>query len=397
MTTLRRAAALGVLVSAVALLAACGGSEDGSGQGGGDTGEASAPSGEPLRLGVLAGLTGGSNTIGVPYVNGAKLAASEINAEGGIDGRPVELVVADNETQPVAGVQAALKLVNSDNVKALLCSCFSTIFFPIMEAVGNRDVVLTNNGASTPQIRDLPADNFVTTMPTDDVLGAELARWAYGLGYERAALLTVNDPYGTAFRDVVGEAYREAGGEIVADVVVDGGLPDYRPELRRIANAGEDLLVLMGTYTADARLQFRQLTQLGWSGPAFKLYPSATELNKDPEANGRFYGLESTWVDDEAGREWQQRYRDEYGEDPNVWAALGYDAAQLNARVLADAGDAPADERRDAIREAAEDYEGPTGSLEFDDDFIRVNPSLAFYKLVDGEYVRVDESGEPVE
>ena len=277
------------------------------------------PTAGTMKLGVLVGLTGSSNIIGVPYANGAKLAAHEINQRGGINGQKVSLDFADNETQPVAGVQAALKLVSSDHVDTLICSCYSTIFFPLAEALKSQDIAITNDASSTPEVRTLPGfhyhDHSHGRRPR---IGA--SKFAYGLGFHKAAMLTVNDQYGSAFRSVVSSAYKKLGGSLLVDIVADGGLPDYRPEMKRIVDTGANAL-LMGTYTADARLQFRQLKQLGWNGVAFKLYPSGTALNKDPEANGHFFGLESTWLSGARNQAWQARYKKEYGDDPSIWAA----------------------------------------------------------------------------
>lgn len=346
----------------------------------------------PIVIGIVAGLTGGSSTIGVPYVKGAQLSAQTINRRGGINGRKIELRIADNETQAVAGVQAALKLVNADKVHSLICSCFTVVFFPIAEALARSNIVITNNASSTPVVRTLPG-HIVTSIPTDDVLGSELATWAYNLRFRRAAMLSVNDPYGSAFRDVVSKQYKKLGGQIPVDVVVDGGLPDYRPELRRIVDSGAKVL-LMGTYTADARLQFRQLTQMGWRGIAFKLYPSATQLNLDPETHGRFFGLESTFVDSPAGKAWQARYKARWNEDPIIWSAVGYDAVWLNALGLANAANRnPATIKR-AMVNGARTYLGPTGRIQFDRTFVRVKPSLAYYTIVRGQYVRVNAKGK---
>lgn len=350
---------------------------------------------KPIVIGVVAGLTGGSNTVGVPYVEAAKLATEEINAKGGINGRRVQLVIQDNETNPVAGVQAALKLVDADRVEILLCSCFTVIMFPVAQALANKNIVAINNGASTPVVRTLPG-NLVTTMPTDDILGAELARFASTLGFRRAALLTVSDPYGSSFREIVGKTYRELGGQIVIDVVAEGGLADYRPEMQRIVNSGAKAL-LMGTYTGDARLQFRQLTELGWKDIAFKLYPSVTRFHEDPETDKRIFGLEPTWLaNDPKGKDWRDRMRRATGKDPDYWAAVGYDATWLGALGVGNAKDSSAKSIREAIRTASATYSGPTGLVKLDDSFVRVNPSLAHFKLINKVWVRVDLHGRPL-
>jgi branched-chain amino acid transport system substrate-binding protein len=353
-----------------------------------------ATSGEPIKLGVLAGLTGDSSAIGVPYVNGVKLAVEELNGDGGVDGRKVELKISDNKTEPVAGVQAGTKLVRTGDIDSLLCSCYSTVFFPLMNALAKQNVVVTNDGSTTPEVRNLPG-TIITTLPTDDVLGVALAKFAYALGHKEASLISVNDPYGQAFTKVVKAAYQEAGGKLDEEIMVEGGLPNYRPEVSRIAKAGADAL-LMGSYTDDARLQFKQLTEAGWHGVAFKLYPTGNRLNEDRESSNRFYGVEGTWLAAENG-EWAERYKAKFGEDPTIWAAIGYDAAMLNARGVAGASSDSAQDVRASMVKAAESYEGPTGKLKFDDSFVRIDAPLAYYVVRDGKYVEIDEHGKDVD
>ncbi len=378
----------GLVAAAMVTVAACGGDDSSSSDSG------AAASGKPIKIGVLSGITGEAATIGVPYVNGAKMAAEELAAKGGVDGRKVELVVADNKTEPVAGVQAGLKLVKSDKVDALVCSCFSTIFFPLTKALAQDNILLTNDASSTPEVRKQPG-TFITTIPTDDVLGKALADYALNLGVKKAAMLTVNDPYGLAFRPAVLGAYKEGGGEIVTDITVASGLPSYAPEMQRIINSNPDG-ILAGTYTDDLRLQWKQLIAAGYKGKLFKLYPSSTPLNKDEGSEGRMFGLEGTWTDDQANKDWQQKYKDKYGEDPSYWSAVGYDAVMLNAQGVAASKSDKAEDIRNAVVEAAKTYRGPTGELKFDDTFVRVDSPLAHYEVKGGEYARVDENGQPL-
>jgi branched-chain amino acid transport system substrate-binding protein len=371
-------------------LAACGGDDDEADNGGNTGGGSGEASTEPIRLGFSVMVTGDGSTIGVPFLNGAETAVAEINADGGIDGRQVELVVEDNETRPQAGVEVALKLIESDNVDALICSCFSTLMFPISDAIAQLDTVVFNNGSSTPEVRTLEG-NIVTPFPLDDVLGRELAQFAWDEGHTQAALVTVNDPYGVGYREEVGNAYRELGGEIVVDIVTEPGLPDYRPEMRRVVEAGAEA-ILLGTAQSDARLQFNQLVGLGWDGGAFKLYPTATELDQDPEAVGHYFGIESTWLEEES-QDFITAYGEQTGgEEPDYWAALGYDNIQLAARAVAAAED-PSDPESvlAALTEVSGEYTGPTGAFEFDEDFVRSNPELVRYALEEDGFVVVDE------
>ena len=286
-----------------------------------------------------------------------------------------------------------MKLVRTGDIDTLLCSCYSTIFFPLMNGLAKQDIAVTNDASSTPEVRELPG-TIITTLPTDDVLGKALGEFAYGLGYKEASVISVNDPYGQAFTPVVSGAYEDAGGKILEEIMVEGGLPNYRPEVSRIAKAGADAL-LMGSYTDDARLQFKQLTEAGWDGVAFKLYPTGNRLSEDKESHNRFYGLEGTWLAAE-NKEWRDRYEAKFGEEPTIWGAIGYDAAMLNALGVAAAKSDSAEDIRASMVTAAEDYEGPTGRLQFDDAFVRVDAPLAYYVVRDGEYVQIDENGKDV-
>jgi branched-chain amino acid transport system substrate-binding protein len=349
----------------------------------------------PIVLGVLAGLTGGMSTISVPYVDAAKFAADEINQKGGINGRKVTLVIQDNESQAVAGVQAALKLVDVDKVNVLLCSCWSIIIFPLSDALANKNMVVINGGSTTPEVRKRPG-YLVSPIGTDDILGGELAKFVYGLGFHRAAILTVNDPYGTAFQQVVRENFRKLGGEISTELVVDSNLSDYRADLKHVVDAKSDA-VFVGTFANDLRLQFRQLTELGWKGMAFNLYPTATDLTKDPGADGHVIGTEPTWLEnDPAGKAWAARFRQATGKEPSFWHAVGYDATWLGALGVGNAKDSSAQSIREAIRNFSTTYSGPTGPMKFDSEFVRANPNLAFLKLMNGKYVRVDKQGKPL-
>jgi branched-chain amino acid transport system substrate-binding protein len=360
------------------------------------SGGGAAKPGQEIKIGVEAGLTGASNQIGVPYVNGAKLAAEDLNKDSDtvLDGGSVKLVTADTETEAVPAVQAALKLVNVDKVDALICSCYTLMMLPMSDALKDRDTVIISDATSSPVIRDMPG-NILSTIGTDDVLGGIMAEWAYGLGHEKAALVYGNDTYGTTFRDAVTKAYEDAGGEIAIDLKVDLELSDYGPEMKRVVDSGAKA-VLMGTYTDDARLQFRQLQQLGWDGELFKLYPSATELDDDPKANDHLFGVDLAHNTGERAKAFSERYEQQFGEEPSVWAAIGYDAAYLSALGVVNAPSDSADDVEQTIRDQAATYDGVTGTIEFDEDGVRVNPDVGFFKQMDGKLATVDEAGKPV-
>src|SRR5690348_6437412 len=111
-----RIAALAVVVVLAVGAAACGNSESG-GSG-------------PIKIGVIANITGPDTLNGRDSVRGITLAAEQINAAGGIDGRKLKLIIEDSEYKPASGVNAARKLIDVDHVTALISNAGSSVVVP---------------------------------------------------------------------------------------------------------------------------------------------------------------------------------------------------------------------------------------------------------------------------
>jgi ABC-type branched-subunit amino acid transport system substrate-binding protein len=292
-----------------------------------------------------------------------------LEAQGGVGGREVELIVEDSESRTQGAIDGAAKLIDVDDVDVLVSSVSD--FLAVAEFAQDRDVFVVNGGASNPLIRDVPGV-AVSMVSLDDIVAQNLAQWAYDQGYRRAAVLVDNVPYGLGVQQYVSEGFEALGGEIVESIAVESGQPDYRPEMQRIADSDPDVL-FTSTFADDAKLQFRQLTSLGVEVPWYTLYPTVSGLDDYEPAFGRFFGLDIGWQEEEAA-DWNERYAAMFGEPASVpWPALGYDTLQLAALAVAGAsGDTPTD-LRDAFLAAAETYVGPSGPLEFDADFTRIN------------------------
>jgi len=360
-----RARAAALLATVALLAAACNGPDGGGGGangggGGGDTG--------PIVIGLVGSLTGPESFFAAPNATGIEMAAEELAAEG-LDGREVELITEDSESRPQGAIDAASKLINVDNVDVLISTVSD--FNVVAEFAESEGVFLINGGASNPLIRDLPGVH-VSMVSLDDTVAQNLATWAYDEGYRSAAVLVGDDPYGLGVQEFVNQGFEDVGGEIVISQAVPYGKPDYRPEMQRIADADPDV-IFSATFADDAKLQFRQLGELGEDAPWFELYPTVLGLDGYEPAFGRLYGLDIGWQSEESA-DWKARYAEMFEEEPSVpWPALGYDTFMLSAMAVADAESDDPEAQREAFLAAAASYEGPSGQLEFDDDYTRIN------------------------
>jgi branched-chain amino acid transport system substrate-binding protein len=363
------------LMLCVVLVAACGESEPAASGG--------ASEGDQVVIGAITGLTGDEAAFGVPWSQGAELASKELEGKG------FRIAVQDSQSTPTQAVTAAKKLVEVDGAKVLICGCYSGTFFPVQAYAASKGVLVVNAGSSSPKIRTLNG-SVVSLLALDDTVAEGLAAWAYELGHRRGAFVVGNDPYSVGMKDGVTAAFQNQGGEIVENAIVKPGQPDYRPELQKLAAANPDV-IFSTSFSNDAKLQFKQGLELGIDAPWFELYPTVSGLEEFADAHGRLFGLEIGWLEESAG-EWRARFADEFDSEPTTpWPALAYDASRLTADAIAAAPDADEQGLVDAFVKATETYEGPSGTVELDDDLTRVNQPLQRLKLVEpGEFVPGD-------
>ncbi len=323
----------------------------------------------PVRLGVAISL----QEEGVrPSRNAAELAAKEINAAGGIGGRPLELILRDDFANSDSAVAAANALYGSD-VAAVVGSSYSTMTLaaaPVYNG-GRRPLVQLSPSASSPLVSGA-GDYTFRLCPSDLAYGAALARFASDRGLVRAAVIYVNDAYGRGVRETFAAEYSRLGGEIVELDPFLASSPDVSNYLARIAkekraqtivlaaNQSEGLRVL--TQVRAARLSLPTLSGDGMAG-AERTNPALAEGIY--VASGYISGNTSA-VNQKFVAAYQKMYPD--AGPPDQGAAASYDAVNLLARVVGEVGTG-----RTAIRNAlarigtaSAAYDGVMGRVAFD-------------------------------
>ena len=238
---------LAVAVAGLALgLAACGGDDDD----GGGPGETQLD----LTIGDSLPLSGDLADFGPPGDKAAKIALDEINnaiESAGVD-HSVNLVTEDNETNPQAAVQAARKMISSDNASCIAGAWASADTIPTFESATSREGVLQISPASTSdEITGLndPDGLMNRTAPPDSFQGPTLADYMeQELGGAEGTTVNVgarNDAYGTGLADTFGAAWQDKGGEIGEEVIYDPEQPSYDSEAGQITSGNPDAFVII--------------------------------------------------------------------------------------------------------------------------------------------------------
>jgi ABC-type branched-subunit amino acid transport system substrate-binding protein len=237
--------AAGAGLTLVLGLAACGGGDDNGGAGG--TGKID------LTIGDSIPLTGDLADFGPPGQKASDLAVSVINQanqQAGVD-NTVKVVHEDNETSPQAAVQAARKLVDSDNASCITGAWASSDTIPTAQSVSIPDGVLQISPASTSdEITSLDDDGLLNrTAPPDSFQGPTLANtMADAMGGAQGKTVNIgarNDSYGTGLAGTFGDAWKELGGTVGQQVIYDPEQPSYDSEAAQITSGNPDAIVII--------------------------------------------------------------------------------------------------------------------------------------------------------
>jgi len=216
----------------------------------------------PVKIGFYAPLTGPAAEDGQSALNGAKVAITTINAAGGVLGRQVELVVYDDAFSPDEAANVTRRLIEQDDVVAVVSGSYSFTTragAPIAQQSG---VPFVAAYAVHPSITEV--GNYIFRMGTlatvQGAAGAELV--ANRLGLKRAAVLIVDNDFGTSLADAFIEQYGRLGGEVVMKDMYPLGEADFRPLISAIRRAQPDVIYAIG-YFNEASSFVRQLREAG--------------------------------------------------------------------------------------------------------------------------------------
>ena len=301
-------------------------------------------SSKEIKIGLLNEMTGGNATIGTAAANGAKLAIKEINANGGLLGKQIKAVVADNKSEPSEAANAMTKLLTQDKVVAV------TGTFSSSNAIAAASVAEANKspylvaGATNPKVTvDEKTKNVKKYIyrvcfidPFQGTVAANFA--AKDLKVKKAAMLVDNSSdYSKGLAEFFEAALVKEGGEIVANEAYLQKDTDFKATLTKIKSKGAEVLYVPGYYEEVGKI-VKQAREMGitvpiigadgWDSPKLVEIASAAALNNTYFTN--HYSVEDTSPKAQA---FVEAYTKEYGQKPEALAVLGYDAVY----VLADA------------------------------------------------------------
>ena len=353
---------------------------------------AQAATAEPVMIGVSGPLTGQNAQYGSQWKKGFDLALEEVNARGGVKGRPLQYVFEDSQADPRQTVAIAQKFVSDPKIVVEVGDFSSTASMaasPIYQRAGLVQFGFTNSHPNFTKGGDFIWSNSVSQADEQP----RLAKYAADLGFKRLAVLYLNTDWGRQSQKIFSEAARSDGLDVVASEGYQPDEKDFRSTLVRVRDAKPDAVVLI-SYYADGALITRQIRTVGLTTPIVasgSIYsPKFIEL-AGAAANGVF--TESNFFPGDNRPEVQafvMKFRAKYNEEPDDFNAVAYDTIILLAAVMNQYGF-----DRTAIRDGlAHIKDVPSviyGKATFDTETRRVAGARAVYLVVkDGQYTLWD-------
>ena len=352
-----------------------------------------------VKVGSAGGITGPIAELVVAIMAGRDLAASHVNEQGGLlGGDTYRLVPGDAQCDPKAAVDAGAKLVNVEQVVAVIGpSCSGATNGMAQSVTIPAGVVMLSDTATAPGISELEDNDLVFRVAASDAYqGRSLAERAWEQGYRALAVTYANDDYNAGLAKVFETAFKELGGTVTASQMHEPDKASYRSELSTLAGAGGEGLALFAYYGSSGITILRNSLENGLFGKFLgadgMMDSSVIEQIGADTLRGNI--LLSQPASDTEGASYKA-FAEAFtaaGHDPSApFVAHGYDVAFLAALAIEKAGAADRSRIPAALREVANapgtiirpgewekarkaiaagedvNYEGASGAIEFDD------------------------------
>lgn len=217
---------------------------------------------EPIKIGVNQPLTGAVAASGNFVVNGAKIAADQINAKGGILGAKIELIVEDNKSNPTEAVAAAEKLIVRDKVPVMMGAWSSTYTLAVMPKLMEYKVPMLVETSSSDKITTSGNPYVFRISPTSGMEATAFANRVGPLKIRKADFLVVNNDWGKGAADVFQKMLKGKGIAIGTVETMDAAAQDLNAQLSKIKSSDADTLFVT-TAVEQLTLVLKQMHALG--------------------------------------------------------------------------------------------------------------------------------------
>lgn len=358
--------------------------------------------GGKIKLGMIMPLTGAAALNGGRIVNAAKMATEEINANGGILGCELELVIEDSQADAAVAVAAAEKLINKDKVQAIIGAYHSHTTLAVMPLLPDAKVPMVEVIATSPKITE-ENNGWVFRMSSTNLADADsvVRTCSDDLKLNKWAFLHVNNDWGKSVPAAFQPVIEEIGGEVVMVESLEQGATNFLPQLTKVRASGADTVAVTIDIENTAVLA-KQVYEAGltdkftWIGTSGHDADTFLDLLKDvPEAAENWLLISyfrspalpggDTPLNVAFFNNLSAKYPDV---NPDYGGAQGYMSVNVIKEAIERAGVYEGEAVRDSLKKT--DYQGLNGRVFFDEKGQAVLEGTYFAQLAGGKVTPVE-------
>jgi len=343
-----------------------------------------------IRIGVIASITGSIPNVGKSTIEAAEMAVKEINDDGGLEvaGQKykVTIVIEDDQDSSETAVAVAEKLINQENVIALIGPQASRNAIPVSNIAENSRIPMISPWSTNPDTTS--GKHYVFRVAfIDPFQGQVMARFTFEeLDATKAAVLyDVASPYNRGIAEIYKQIFEAAGGKVVAFESYTTGEKDFAKQIQNIKNSGAEVLFLPN-YENEVPQQAELARKLGLDIPII----GSDAWGTIPPANrtwleGAFFSTHyAADIADEPARTFIENYTEFYNHTPDDVAALTYDAFGILYQAIRSQGKFDPEAIQTGLA-GVESFTGVTGTMQYRGTGDPVK-SAVILQVLDGEF-----------
>ncbi len=351
------------MISVLALsLSGCGGSGEKSSSAAGD--------GKTAKIGLIDVLTGNAAVYGKSVQNGVNMAVEEINAKAG-DGFKIQVIAEDTGGDKNAAMNAMNKLVHKDQVVAVIGPLLSGEAFASGGIAQKAGVAVLGATLTAEGITDIGDNVFRTCLPESQAIPAAVKKAHDAYGFKTAAILysSNNDQLVSGYKSFQ-KALDELGVQTIATETFADKDTDFSAQLTKVEALHPDVLIV-AAHHKEGTLILKKAREMGMNMPVIGSNGfNSPVLIQNAGAAAENVIVGSPWFpekQDDKVQTFRKNYKEKYGEDPDQFAAQGYDAVYMAYKAVQNSGSA-VDRKKfaEALRQM-KDFVGVAGNVQFDD------------------------------
>ena len=349
------------------------------------------------KIGAVISLTGAVGPYGQQVTRGLDLALEEINAAGGVNGAPLQLIYRDDETNPAKGREVTLDLINNEGIDLIIGAISSTVTVEIAPICEKERVLLLSPTSSTPEISEAGQYIF-RNYPSDILEGTAMADFARELGVRRAVIVAIDSEFGAGLTQVFSRRFQSKSRRVLETFRIPVDQVDNFDELiSDIKQLNPEAIYLVAYLDAMGSLlkQFREAGIESLMMGSGAVTGQLAQLAGDA-ADNLVYAQPSFNPDSEEPpvAAFVEAFRAKYSREPDIYAAHGYDSLKLIVQSIINVGQTFPDEVKRGLL-GLKDYHGAAGRTQFDErgDVVRY-PTI--FVIQDGQavdYEKFEQAG----